>query len=365
MSDLLFPILDTLGRPSAEHVDDELRNHTFVGMIAAQFYWRAIFRNILPRDSNGIYVVMSNPCSGAFTYKINGPSAQYVGPLDRHETKYDGITSSSRLQDLGNFAMRDSVYLGVPMDSDYCPLMVHLYPSDEMHDDHTTSRPIMLSISVVLIFAFTSLVFFFYDAKVERRQQTVMTTAVNSSALVSSLFPAAVRDQLYASDLAVRCENASGTKDKILRNTTLGDETSMKSEDKLGFATAPIAELYPDTTVLFADIVGFTAWSSEREPTQVFTLLETLYAAFDGIAKQRGVFKVETIGDCYVAVVGLPTPRKHHAVVMARFANDCRKKMHELTAKLETLLGLVSTILRFFHSLANVISNVLTYISTF
>ena len=48
----------------------------------------------------------------------------------------------------------------------------------------------------------------------------------------------------------------------------------------------------PDTTILFADIAGFTAWSSVREPVQVFTLLETLYRAFDEIAKRRRVFKV-------------------------------------------------------------------------
>jgi class 3 adenylate cyclase len=75
--------------------------------------------------------------------------------------------------------------------------------------------------------------------------------------------------------------------------------------------------------VLFADIAGFTAWASQRDPIQVFTLLETLYGAFDAIAEKRGVFKVETIGDCYVAVVGLPKPRKQHAVIMARFADDC------------------------------------------
>ena len=44
---------------------------------------------------------------------------------------------------------------------------------------------------------------------------------------------------------------------------------------------------------------GFTAWSSMREPTQVLLLLETIYRAFDEIAKRRKVFKVETIGDCY------------------------------------------------------------------
>jgi hypothetical protein len=42
--------------------------------------------------------------------------------------------------------------------------------------------------------------------------------------------------------------------------------------------------------------VGFTAWSSVREPSQVFILLETLYSAFDKIADQRRIYKVETIG---------------------------------------------------------------------
>lgn len=58
----------------------------------------------------------------------------------------------------------------------------------------------------------------------------------------------------------------------------------------------PIADLFPHCTVLFADIAGFTAWSSAREPAQVFILLQTVYQNFDAIAKRRRVFKVETIG---------------------------------------------------------------------
>jgi class 3 adenylate cyclase len=66
----------------------------------------------------------------------------------------------------------------------------------------------------------------------------------------------------------------------------------------------------------------FTAWSSEREPSQVFTLLENLYHAFDEVGRKLGVFKVETIGDSYVAVAGLPTPRKDHAVGTYDIANS-------------------------------------------
>lgn len=59
---------------------------------------------------------------------------------------------------------------------------------------------------------------------------------------------------------------------------------------------APIADLFPHATVLFADIAGFTAWSSSREPSQVFTLLQAVYKEFDMIAIKRNVFKVWTSG---------------------------------------------------------------------
>ena len=101
----------------------------------------------------------------------------------------------------------------------------------------------------------------------------------------------------------------------------------------------PIADLFPQCTVLFADISGFTAWSSTREPRQVFILLQTLYEAFDKVAKRRRVFKVETIGDSYVAVTGLPEPQPSHAMIMALFAGECKIKMNELVARLESSLG--------------------------
>jgi class 3 adenylate cyclase len=68
-------------------------------------------------------------------------------------------------------------------------------------------------------------------------------------------------------------------------------------------------------------------------------LLETIYNEFDEIAKRRRVFKVETIGDCYVAVCGLPDPRKDNHVVMARFARDCLYRFAIMTRELEVSLG--------------------------
>ena len=60
---------------------------------------------------------------------------------------------------------------------------------------------------------------------------------------------------------------------------------------------------------------------------------------FDKIAFRRKVFKVETIGDCYVAVTGVPEAQDEHAVIMCKFARDCMLKMNVLTSSLTAQLG--------------------------
>jgi class 3 adenylate cyclase len=65
-------------------------------------------------------------------------------------------------------------------------------------------------------------------------------------------------------------------------------------DDSFGRIT-PLAELYEECTVMLADLAGFTAWSSSREPSHVFELLETIFCSFDVIARKKRVFKVGTV----------------------------------------------------------------------
>lgn len=134
-------------------------------------------------------------------------------------------------------------------------------------------------------------------------------------------------------------ESSNQQPQKRSRHEDASEELGPSMVDKAISTGRPIADLFPSTTVMFGDIAGFTAWSSTRQPHQVFILLESLYGLFDSIAEKMGVFKVETIGDCYMAVAGLPDPRPDHAVVCAKFASECNKRMVELTSKLSLTLG--------------------------
>jgi len=60
-------------------------------------------------------------------------------------------------------------------------------------------------------------------------------------------------------------------------------------------------------SMLYADIVGFTAFSAQVDPFQVMVFLNDLFQVFDGMCDEYNVYKIETVGDCYVAAVGVVT----------------------------------------------------------
>lgn len=229
----------------------------------------------------------------------------------------------------------DGTVVGVPLDQSDCPIFLHVYPSEHFYLMFKSSTPVVVTSAVAFVFIFTAFMFLCYDRLVERRQAIVLTRAEQTTKIVTSLFPQRVADRLIQATNQVEKDSSAtafAATNRRLKNF-LSDDGDHQIQSQ------PIADLFPHCTVLFADIAGFTAWSSSRDPAQVFILLQTIYQAFDVIAKRRKVFKVETIGDSYVAVTGLPDPQESHAVIMARFAGECLSKMNQLTAELETSLG--------------------------
>jgi class 3 adenylate cyclase len=81
-----------------------------------------------------------------------------------------------------------------------------------------------------------------------------------------------------------------------------------------------IADGFAEVTVLFADVVGFTALSAQTPAAELVSLLNDLFHRFDAVSERHGVEKIKTIGDCYMAACGLPEPRPDHAMAIAEMA---------------------------------------------
>ena len=137
---------------------------------------------------------------------------------------------------------------------------------------------------------------FVYHAFVERRNSMLVQTTARSNKIVTSLFPSNVRDKLYGE------EEKSKQKQQLVSFMNGGQDLgSTECSNDI------IADHFDQSSILFADMVGFTSWSSSREPHQVFLLLETIYHSFDATAKRRGVYKGKhrQYGGCY-AILSWP-----------------------------------------------------------
>lgn len=97
--------------------------------------------------------------------------------------------------------------------------------------------------------------------------------------------------------------------------------------DRLKHEKGIIADRFSEATVLFADIANFTPVSSRLAPEEVVLWLNDVFSSLDRLVEQHRVEKIKTIGDCYMMVSGLPTPRPDHAEVAAELALALRDEM--------------------------------------
>ncbi len=82
------------------------------------------------------------------------------------------------------------------------------------------------------------------------------------------------------------------------------------------------ADSFADVTVLIADIVGFTEMAPAVSPEQLALLLEEIFTSFDSVATKRGLRRIKTLGNSYMAAAGVPLPSGDHATQAAHAALD-------------------------------------------
>ena len=119
------------------------------------------------------------------------------------------------------------------------------------------------------------------------------------------------QEQIYLDQ--IRVEQAKS--DRLLLNIL-----PKSIADRLKNGESTIADSLPEVTVLFADLAGFTALAANVSSQDMVRLLDEVFSTFDMLALDQGLEKIKTIGDAYMVVGGLPTPRADHAEAIAELA---------------------------------------------
>jgi class 3 adenylate cyclase len=100
-----------------------------------------------------------------------------------------------------------------------------------------------------------------------------------------------------------------------------------KIADRLKTGETLIADYFDEASIIFIDIVSFTNLTKISKPQTIVSELNKIFTMFDKLSEKYGIEKIKTLGDCYMAVAGIPEPRKDHAHAISRMAVESMKIM--------------------------------------
>jgi adenylate cyclase len=137
----------------------------------------------------------------------------------------------------------------------------------------------------------------------------------------------------YAFRLA---EAAKAETDALLRNIlpdSIVERLKLKPAD-------PIADSFPEASILFADISGFVALARRLGAAQTVALLNSIVSEFDALSERHGAEKIKTIGDAYMVAAGVPERVPDHVARLARLALDMQEVLRRLREEKELDLNM-------------------------
>jgi class 3 adenylate cyclase len=100
-----------------------------------------------------------------------------------------------------------------------------------------------------------------------------------------------------------------------------------------------IVERFDEVTIVFADLVGFTAMAERADPAEVVGLLDRLFTRFDALAEEHRLEKIKTIGDAYMVIGGAPERRTDHLESALAMAIAMQGVVAEIGAGLAIRIG--------------------------
>lgn len=172
------------------------------------------------------------------------------------------------------------------------------------------------------------------NIEVEQLYNQVMAEKEMTERLLLNVLPSSIAERLRDHRLRNRRLKDQRLKERRLKGRSGGMVTRL-NERRIKDRRCDIAQYFPpviadhfeDVTVLFADIEGFTRFSADVPPEKLVFLLNEIFTGFDNVAESRGLEKIKTIGDAYMAVAGVPELADDHAVRAAHMALDMMESL--------------------------------------
>jgi adenylate cyclase len=121
------------------------------------------------------------------------------------------------------------------------------------------------------------------------------------------------RRRVFFQDLLIREQSQAIAREREKSDRLLLNVMPASISARLREGASEVADEYASVTVMFADIVGFTPLAAGLRAPDVVRLLNSLFSAFDELVATRGLEKIKTIGDSYMAAGGLPEALDRHA----------------------------------------------------
>lgn len=162
--------------------------------------------------------------------------------------------------------------------------------------------------------------------------------AVNSSNIIVA-FGFLTFFVAYYMDVAQRVEEAldrAHEKSEDLLQNVFPDVVAKRLKNR----ESTVADRFPEASILFGDLVGFTELAQEASPESLVTTLDNLFSQFDELVEKHQVEKIKTIGDEYMIVSGIPEPAPDHADHVARFALDMLEALEKFNQQTGTDLNI-------------------------
>jgi class 3 adenylate cyclase/PAS domain-containing protein len=144
-----------------------------------------------------------------------------------------------------------------------------------------------------------------------------LTTVIAASRTTSSFHKTVSQITLYLRDTTVEKQKSALIQSEKAKSEGLLLNILPRSVAyRLSKGETDIADFFESVTILFLDLSGFTAMSSQMTPQEVVSMLNDIFSGMDEIAVKHGVERIKLIGDAFLAVCGLPEKRPDHARTM-------------------------------------------------